>query len=70
MLRRVVQGSIMKGAYAVVSSGQELLDQLANATARYIGVDSDLSIPPNLGMRRITVGRCVCVCANAVPTKG
>jgi hypothetical protein len=59
VLCRAVQGSLVRGRYAVVSSGQELLDQLANATARYIGVDSNLSIPPNLGMRRVTVSRCV-----------
>lgn len=49
----------MKGRYVTVSSGTELLDQLANSSARYIGVASDLSLPANLGMRRVVVSRCV-----------
>ena len=48
----------MAGHYVTVHSGQQLLDQLANATARYIGVSSDLTVPPNLGMRRVVVSRC------------
>ena len=54
----VLQGSTVKGRYVTVSSGSELLDQLANSSARYIGVASDLSLPANLGMRRVVVSRC------------
>lgn len=52
-----VQGSLVAGQYKIVNSGSELLDQLANATARYIGVGNSLSLPPNLGIKRITVSR-------------
>lgn len=54
-----VQGSLVPGQYIVANNGQELLDQLANASARYIGVGNSLTLPPNLGTRRITVSRCV-----------
>lgn len=53
------QGSLVAGHYKVVNTGSELLDQLANTTARYIGVGSSLSLPANLGMRRVTVSRYV-----------
>jgi len=54
-----LQGSILPGRYSKVSTGQELLDQLGNSSARYIRVMSDITLPPDLGMRRITVSRLV-----------
>ena len=49
----------MPGSYSTVSSGTELLEQLANTSARYIRVMGDLRVPANLGYARVMVNRCV-----------
>jgi hypothetical protein len=60
----VLQGSVLPGHYKTVMSGSELLEQLANSSARYIRVGSDITLPSNLGMRHTTVSRWTCLAAS------
>eukprot|EP00878_Enallax_costatus_P007009 GHUV01007345.1.p1 GENE.GHUV01007345.1~~GHUV01007345.1.p1 ORF type:complete len:1094 (+),score=299.39 GHUV01007345.1:294-3575(+) len=54
-----LQGTIgLPGSYSVVTTGQQLIDQLANTTARHIRVDSDLTVPALAG-GQVAVNRIV-----------
>jgi hypothetical protein len=52
------QGSLLPGRYGQVSTGQELLDQLANGTARFIRVTGNVKVPAGLPAGRVAVNRC------------
>jgi hypothetical protein len=46
-------------SYSVVSSGQQLIEQLSNVSARYIKVVSDITLPSNLAKGAVSVERIV-----------
>jgi hypothetical protein len=46
-------------SYSVVSSGQQLIEQLGNNSARYIKVVSDITLPSNLAKGAVSVERIV-----------
>ncbi|WIA41787.1 hypothetical protein OEZ86_009120 [Tetradesmus obliquus] len=54
------QGSVgTPESYSVVSSGQQLIEQLGNSSARYIKVVSDITIPASMPKGAVSVERIV-----------
>lgn len=51
------QGAVQSGSYSLVSTGQELVDQLSNSSARYIKVVNDITLPGDLPSGAVTVNR-------------
>jgi hypothetical protein len=55
-----LQGSVgVPESYSIVSNGQQLIEQLANNSARYIKVVSDISLPSSLAKGAVSVERIV-----------
>jgi uncharacterized membrane protein YgcG len=55
-----LQGSVgVPESYSIVSSGQQLIEQLANNSARYIKVVNDITLPANLPKGAVSVERIV-----------
>jgi uncharacterized membrane protein YgcG len=55
-----LQGSVgVPESYSIVSTGQQLIEQLANNSARYIKVVSDITLPSSLAQGAVSVERIV-----------
>jgi hypothetical protein len=55
-----VQGSVgVPESYSVVSSGQQLIEQLSNNSARYIKVVNDITLPSSLAKGAVSIERIV-----------